>query len=193
MKKLLIILAVIFGILLIVALSIFGWVRNTYNSMVTMDEQINGAWAQVENVLQRRYDLIPNLVETVKGYAEHEEGVLTAVTEARSRVGGAGVPSERMAAEGELSNALSRLMVVVENYPQLKANENFIRLQDELAGTENRIAVARGRYNSAVQAYNAYIRQFPASMIAGMFNFEHRNFFEAPEAAQTAPQVNFQD
>jgi LemA protein len=192
MKKILIILAVIFGILLIVALSIFGWVKNNYNAMVTMDEQINGAWAQVENVLQRRFDLIPNLVETVKGYAAHESQVLTDITEARSRVGGAGVPSDRMAAEGELSGALSRLMVVVENYPQLKANENFIRLQDELAGTENRIAVERGRYNTVVQNYNAFIRRFPASAIAGMFNFERRDFFEAPEAAQTAPQVNFQ-
>jgi len=131
-------------------------------------------------------------VETVKGYAAHESQVLTDITEARSRVGGAGVPSDRMAAEGELSGALSRLMVVVENYPQLKANENFIRLQDELAGTENRIAVERGRYNTVVQNYNAFIRRFPASAIAGMFNFERRDFFEAPEAAQTAPQVNFQ-
>ncbi|MFC1649965.1 LemA family protein [Candidatus Latescibacterota bacterium] len=192
MKKILIILAVIFGILLIVAFSIFGWVKNNYNAMVTMDEEINGAWAQVENVLQRRYDLIPNLVETVKGYAAHESQVLTDITEARSRVGGAGVPADRMAAEGELSSALSRLMMVVENYPQLKANENFIRLQDELAGTENRIAVERGRYNTVVQNYNAYIRRFPASAIAGMFNFARREFFEAPEAAQTAPQVNFQ-
>lgn len=192
MKKILIILAVILGILLIVALSIFGWVKNNYNAMVTMDEEVNGAWAQVENVLQRRYDLIPNLVQTVKGYAAHESDVLTEITEARSRVGGAGVPADRMQAEGELSGALSRLMMVVENYPQLKANENFIRLQDELSGTENRIAVERGRYNTVVQNYNAFIRRFPASAIAGMFNFGRREFFEAPEAAQTAPEVNFQ-
>jgi LemA protein len=191
MKKALIILAVIFGILIIIALSIAGWVKNTYNEMVTMDENINGAWAQVENVLQRRYDLIPNLVETVKGYASHEKEVLTQITEARSRVGSAGAPAERMQAEGELSNALSRLMVVVENYPQLKANENFIRLQDELAGTENRISVERGRYNDTVKIYNAYVRRFPASLIAGMFSFERHEFFEAPEAAQTAPQVKF--
>ena len=191
MKKALIILAVIFGILLIIAFSIAGFVKNTYNAMVTMDENINGAWAQVENVLQRRYDLIPNLVETVKGYAAHESEVLIQITEARSRVGGAGVPAERMQAEGELSSALSRLMMVVENYPQLKANENFIRLQDELAGTENRIAVERGRYNDTVKIYNAYIRRFPASALAGMFNFERHEFFEAPEAAQTVPQVKF--
>ena len=191
MKKAIIILAVILGILLIIVFSIAGFVKNNYNAMVTMDEEINGAWAQVENVLQRRYDLIPNLIETVKGYAAHESEVLTQITEARSRVGGAGVPAARMQAEGELSNALSRLMVVVENYPQLKANENFIRLQDELAGTENRIAVQRGRYNDTVKLYNAYIRRFPASMLAGMFNFGKREFFEAPEAAQTAPQVKF--
>ncbi len=191
MKKAIIILAVILGILLIIVFSIAGFVKKNYNAMVTMDEEINGAWAQVENVLQRRYDLIPNLIETVKGYASHESEVLTQITEARSRVGGAGVPAARMQAEGELSNALSRLMVVVENYPQLKANENFIRLQDELAGTENRIAVQRGRYNDTVKLYNAYIRRFPASMLAGMFNFGKREFFEAPEAAQTAPQVKF--
>lgn len=191
MKKVLIILAVIVGVLLIAALSIFGWVRGTYNTMVTMDEQVNGGWAQVENVLQRRYDLIPNLVETVKGYASHEEAVFTQVTEARAQVGGAGSPSERMEAEGGLSQALSRLLLVVENYPQLKANQNFINLQTELAGTENRIAVERMRYNESVQAYNQYIRQFPQQIFAGMFGFERRDFFEAPEAAQQAPQVSF--
>lgn len=191
MKKVFLILAVIFGILLLIALSVFGFVKNTYNSMVTMDENVNGAWAQVENVLQRRYDLIPNLVNTVKGYASHEEEVFTRVTEARSKVAGAGSPAARMEAEGELSSALSRLMVVVENYPQLKANQNFVMLQDQLEGTENRIAVERGRYNEAVRAYNTYIRQFPATMIAGMFGFEKHEFFEAPEAAQTAPKVEF--
>ena len=132
MRKVLVILAVIFGILLLIAFGIMGWAKNTYNAMVTMDEGINGAWAQVENVLQRRYDLIPNLVETVRGYASHESEVFTRVTEARSKVAGAGTPAARMEAEGELSSALSRLMVVVENYPQLKANQNFIMLQDQL-------------------------------------------------------------
>ena len=191
MKKILIILAVIFGILLIVALSVFGFVKNSYNAMVTMDEGVNGSWAQVENVLQRRFDLIPNLVETVRGYASHEEDVFTQVTEARAKVGGAGSPGSRMEAEGELSGALSRLLLVVENYPQLKANQNFVMLQDQLEGTENRIAVERGRYNETVRMYNTYIRQFPAKMLAGMFGFEKRDFFEAPEAAQTAPQVKF--
>ena len=162
MKKILIILAIVLGIILVIALGIAGWVKNSYNAMVVMDENVNGAWAQVENVLQRRYDLIPNLVATVKGYASHEEGVLTQVTEARSRVGGAGSPAARMEAEGELSGALSRLMVVVENYPDLKANQNFVMLQDQLEGTENRIAVERGRYNDAVKLYNQFIRSFPA-------------------------------
>ncbi len=192
MKKVLIVLAVIFGILLIISFGIMGWVKTTYNAMVTMDEGVNGAWAQVENVLQRRYDLIPNLVETVRGYASHESDVFTRVTEARSKVAGAGgAPAARMEAEGELSSPLSRLMVVVENYPQLKANQNFIMLQDQLEGTENRIAVERGRYNNTVRDYNQYIRRFPASIFAGMFNFNRREFFEAPEAAETAPQVKF--
>ncbi len=192
MKKVLIILAVIFGIFLIIAFGIFGWVKNTYNMIVTMDEEINGAWAQVENVFQRRYDLIPNLVETVRGYASHESEVFIKVTEARSKVAGAGSPGARIQAEGELSSALSRLMVVVENYPQLKANQNFVMLQDQLESTENRIAVERGRYNNTVKIYNQLIRRYPASLLAGMFNFDRREFFEAPEAAQTAPQVKFE-
>jgi len=192
MKKILIILAVILGILLIVAFSIFGYVKNTYNSLVTMEEGVNGAWAQVENVLQRRFDLIPNLVATVKGYASHESDVLTEVTEARSKVGGAGNAGQRMQAEGELSGALSRLMVVVENYPQLKANQNFVMLQDQLEGTENRIAVERKRYNDSVQIFNTSLRRFPQSSIAGMFNFERREFFEASEGAENAPKVSFE-
>ena len=192
MKKVLIILAIIFGVLLLIVFSIAGWVKTTYNTMVTMDVEINGSWAQVENVLQRRYDLIPNLVETVKGYASHESEVFTRVTEARASVGGAGTPNERMAAEGELSSALSRLLMVVENYPQLKANQNFIMLQDQLEGTENRIAVERGRYNDAVKLYNQFIRKFPQALIAGMFTFEQGEFFEAPEAAQQVPRVSFE-
>ena len=156
-----------------------------------MDEEVNGTWGQLENVLQRRFDLIPNLVETVKGYASHENEVLTQVTEARSKVGGAGTPAQRMEAEGELSSALSRLMVVVENYPQLKANQNFIMLQDQLEGTENRIAVERGRYITAVKAFNQYIRKFPTNMIANAFNFTVKETFEAAEGAQTAPKVKF--
>ncbi|MBN1290889.1 MAG: LemA family protein [Candidatus Latescibacteria bacterium] len=191
MKKFLIVFAVIFVILLIVAFSVFSWIKGTYNNIVTMDEEIKGTWGQLENVLQRRFDLIPNLVATVKGYASHENEVLTQVTEARAKVGGAGTPSARMEAEGELSSALSRLMVVVENYPNLKANQNFIMLQDQLEGTENRIAVERGRYITAVKAYNQFIRKFPANMIANAFNFTVKDTFEASDGAQTAPEVKF--
>lgn len=191
MKKSLIIVAVILGVILIFALSTAAWLRTTYNHMVVIQEQVNSSWAQVQTVLQRRYDLIPNLVETVKGYASHEERVLTAVTEARAKVGGAATPGDRMKAEGDLSNALSRLMVVVEAYPNLKANQNFIALQDQLEGTENRIAVERQRYNETVRGYNQYIRQFPQNLIAGMFGFERKPFFEAPGAAQEAPKVQF--
>ena len=191
MKKFLIALAIFFGILLIVAFSIFSWVKGTYNTIVTMDEEVNGSWAQLENVLQRRFDLIPNLVETVKGYASHEREVLTQVTEARAKVGGAGTPAARMEAEGELSSALSRLMVVVENYPDLKANQNFLALQDQLEGTENRIAVERGRYITAVKTFNQFIRRFPTNFIAGSFGFQTRESFEAAEGAQTAPKVKF--
>ncbi|MBU0518882.1 LemA family protein [bacterium] len=193
MKKGTIILLVILGILIIGAFSIYGFVKGTYNNLVTADEGVQGAWAQVENVLQRRYDLIPNLVETVKGYAAHEKEVFIQVTEARAKVGGAGSVGEKMGAENELGSALSRLLLVVENYPQLKANENFIRLQDELAGTENRIAVERRRYNDVVRAYNIMIRQFPGNVIANIFGFEKAEFFEAPEAAQEAPQVDFSE
>jgi len=191
MKKGLVILGVIFAIILIIAIGIFSWVRGTYNTVVTMDEEVNAAWAQLENVLQRRYDLIPNLVETVKGYASHESEVLTRVTEARARVGGAGTPAARMEAEGELTSALSRLMVVVENYPNLKANENFLSLQVQLEGTENRISVERGRYIAAVRSFNQYLRQFPTNILSGMFNFKPRETFEAAEGAREAPKVKF--
>ncbi|MFA6472006.1 MAG: LemA family protein [Candidatus Latescibacterota bacterium] len=191
MKKGLLIAAVIIGVIILLALITAGWLRTTYNSMVVMQEQVNSSWAQVQTVLQRRFDLIPNLVETVKGYAAHEEGVLTAVTEARAKVGGAANPGDRMKAEGDLSSALSRLMVVVEAYPNLKANQNFMALQDQLEGTENRIAVERQRYNDTVRGYNQYIRQFPQNLITGMFGFERKPFFEAPGAAQEAPKVQF--
>ncbi|HDH57274.1 MAG TPA: LemA family protein [Bacteroidetes bacterium] len=191
MKKGTIILLVILGIILIGALSIYGFVKGTYNSLVASDEGVKAAWAQVENQLQRRYDLIPNLVETVKGYAAHEKEVFIQVTEARAKVGGAGTVGEKISAENELSSALSRLLLVVENYPDLKANQNFIRLQDELAGTENRIAVERRRYNEAVRAYNVLIRTFPRNIIANMFGFQKADFFEAPAGAAAAPKVEF--
>jgi len=192
MKKFLIGLGIFLVIVLIIAFSIFSWVRGTYNNLVALDEQVNGAWAQLENVLQRRMDLIPNLVATVKGYASHEEEVLTKVTEARAKVGGAGTPNERLQAEGELSSALSRLMVVVENYPDLKANQNFLSLQDQLEGTENRIAVERGRFIESVRMYNQTVRTFPTTVIAGMLGFSQRETFSAQEGAQTAPKVNFE-
>ncbi len=175
----------------VIAVSLYGFVKGTYNDFVTLDEKVKSSWAQVENQLQRRYDLIPNLVETVKGYAKQEKDVFIEVTNARSKVGGAGTIPDKIQANNELSSALSRLLVVVENYPELKSNQNFLKLQDELAGTENRIAVERRRYNEAVQAYNVKIRSFPANLLAGIFGFGPAAFFEAPAAARTAPQVKF--
>ncbi len=187
LKTLLIVAAILVLIILVPIL----YLKGTYNSLVTMDEGVKGAWAQVENQLQRRYDLIPNLVETVKGYAAHEKDVFVKVTEARSKVGGAGSIPDKIAANNQLSAALSRLLVVVERYPELKANTNFIRLQDELAGTENRIAVERRRFNETVKAYNIKIRRFPTNIIAGMFGFEKATFFEVPKERQEAPKVKF--
>ena len=191
MKRGMIVLLIVVGVVLLGVLSIYGLIKGSYNTMVTRDEGIKAAWAQVENQLQRRYDLIPNLVETVKGYASHEREVFLKVTEARAKVGGSATIREKMGAENELSSALSRLLLVVENYPQLKADQNFIRLQDELAGTENRIAVERRRYNLAVQAYNVILRTFPQNIIANFFGFERAEFFEAPGEAKAVPKVEF--
>ena len=179
------------GVILLLAISLYGFFKGTYNRFVSMDEAVKSSWAQVENQLQRRYDLIPNLVETVKGYAKQEKEVLIEVTNARARVGGAANVPDKIAANNELSGALSRLLVVVERYPDLKSNQNFIRLQDELAGTENRIAVERMRYNDMVKSYNVAIRSFPANLLADMFGFQKAAFFEAPAAAKTSPQVKF--
>ena len=178
-------------IILVVFGALYSYVKGTYNRFVTLDEGVKSSWAQVENQLQRRYDLIPNLVETVKGYAKQEREVLIEVTNARAKVGGAANVSDKIAANNELSSALSRLLVVVERYPDLKSNQNFMRLQDELAGTENRISVERRRYNDTVRTYNIAIRSFPANLLAGMFGFEKAPFFEAPAAAKAAPQVKF--
>ena len=156
-----------------------------------LDEGVKAAWAQVENQLQRRYDLIPNYVETVKGFAKQEQDVFIKVTEARSKVGGAGSIPDKIKANNELSSVLSRLLVVVERYPELKSDQNFLRLQDELAGTENRIAVERRRYNETVKTYNIKVRSFPTNILAGMFGFEKAAFFEVPEAAQEVPKVEF--
>jgi LemA protein len=182
---------IVIGIVILVIAVPLLFLRGTYNTLVAMDEGVNGAWAQVENQLQRRYDLIPNYVETVKGYAAHEKEVFLKVTEARSKVGRAGPISEKIAANNELSSALARLLVVVERYPDLKANTNFIRLQDELAGTENRIAVERRRFNEMVRVFNTKIRSFPTNLFAGMLGFEKATFFEVPDERQEAPKVKF--
>jgi LemA protein len=179
------------GVLLVVLFMLYSLFQGKYNTFVSLDEAVKSAWSQVENQLQRRYDLIPNLVETVKGYAKQEKDVLIEVTNARAKVGGAGKIPDKIAANNELSGALSRLLVVVEKYPDLKSNQNFLRLQDELAGTENRIAVERRRYNEAVQIYNVAVRSFPGNMLAGFFGFGKAAFFEAPAAAKAAPQVKF--
>lgn len=182
---------IVLAVLVLIVLASYSFLKGTYNAFVTLDEAVKAAWAQVDNQLQRRYDLIPNLVETVKGFAAQEQQVFIEVTKARAQAGGARTVPEKIEANNELTSALSRLLLVVERYPELKSNENFLRLQDELAGTENRIAVERRRYNEAVRAYNVKIRSFPANLLAGLFGFEKQAFFEVPEAAKAAPQVRF--
>ena len=164
---------------------------SSYNNLVTMEEDVTGKWSQVDNQLQRRLDLIPNLVSTVKGYAAHEEKVFTEVTRAREKMIGAGTVADKAEANSELDGALSRLLAIVENYPTLKADSNFRQLADELAGTENRIATARMDYNNAVQAYNTKIRKLPTVIFAGMLGFDKKDYFEAHEGADVAPQVDF--
>jgi len=178
-------------ILLVAIIVVVAIVASGYNSLVQMSESINGNWSQIENQLQRRADLIPNLVETVKGYAAHESEVFAQVTEARSKLIGAGSVAETSEADQAMTSALSRLLAIAEAYPQLKADANFRALQDELAGTENRIATARMDYNKAVQAYNAKIRTFPTVIYAGAFGFEARDYFEADEGVEKTPEVNF--
>ena len=163
----------------------------SYNTFVRQDETIKAQWAQVENQLQRRNDLIPNLVETTKGFAQQERDVFQAIADSRAKLAGARTPEEKMAAANEQTSALARLLVVVENYPILKSDATFARLMDELAGTENRIAVERMRYNEAVQAYNTARRSFPANITAGIFGFKEAQLFAAPEAAKVAPKVDF--
>ena len=190
-------------VLIVIALILVGgfvWVKNTYNGMVKADEGVSAAWAQVENVYQRRADLIPNLVATVKGYAAHESETLESVIAARSRATQVTVdPSELSEediaefnkAQGELSSALGRLLMITENYPDLKANENFRDLQAQPEGTENRITTERMKYNETARAYNTKVRSFPANIVASMFDFEKKGYFEAQEGAETAPKVEF--
>lgn len=183
---------VILIVLLVVAFVVGSAYISRRNQMVIMRESVNAAWSQVDVVLQRRADLIPNLVETVKGYAIQEQKVFGDIAAARAALIGAKTPTDKIAANGQLDSALGRLLVIVENYPQLKSNENFMRLQDELAGTENRIAVERRRYNDAVQAYNTYIALFPNNLVAGFAGFARNDaYFKTEEGARQAPKVNF--
>jgi LemA protein len=183
---------IVLGVIVLVALLFGGSLMSTRNELVAERESIKGAWSQVDVVLQRRADLIPNLVETVKGFAKHEEEAINAVANARAAMMGAKTPAERIAANTQLDGALGRLFVVVENYPNLKANENFIRLQDELAGTENRIAVERRKYNEVVQKYNTDIELFPKNIAASMFGFQREDaYFKADTGAKEVPKVKF--
>jgi LemA protein len=196
MKKSTITLLVVAGILV----ALIGWIIGAYNGLVTLDEETNGKWAQVESAYQRRADLIPNLVNTVKGYADFEQETLTGVIEARSKATGITVDADNLspeaianfqAAQSKLSGALSRLMVTVERYPDLKANQNFLGLQSQLEGTENRIKIERDRFNMSVKDFNATIRKFPKTIIASSFGFEKKGYFEADAGSEKAPEVKF--
>jgi LemA protein len=180
------------AVLVIIVLIVFGQYVAVKNTLVSKNEGVKAAWSQVDIVLQRRADLIPNLVETVKGYAQQEQTVFGDIAKARSTLLSAGTPQEKIAANQQLDGALGRLLLIVENYPQLKSNENFLRLQDELAGTENRIAVERKRYNDALQDYNTYVQQFPNSFFANIAGFKpNEAYFAATEGSREAPKVNF--
>jgi LemA protein len=179
-------------VVVLIALVLFGQYVSVRNTLVAKNEAVKASWSQVDIVLQRRADLIPNLVETVKGYAQQEQTVFGDIAKARSALLSAGNPQEKIAANGQLDGALGRLLLIVENYPQLKSNENFLRLQDELAGTENRIAVERKRYNDTLQDYNTYIRMFPHNVFAGWAGFKPNDaYFAASEGSRQTPKVNF--
>ncbi len=181
---------IVVGIVILLAL----WVGGTYNRLVSLSGSVDGQWANVQSQYQRRMDLIPNLVNTVKGYAKHEEGLFTKITELRSQwqanVNKGDIPAQQ-GTIASMETAFARLLVVVENYPQLKANQNFLALQDELAGTENRIAVERQRYNDAVKNYNIRIKKVPTNIVANLFDFEQKQFFEAEAGAENTPKVEF--
>jgi len=179
-------------VIVLIALVVFGQYVGVRNTLVTKNEAVKSAWSQVDVVLQRRADLIPNLVETVKGYAQQEQTVFAEIAKARSALLSAGTPAQKIAANGQLDGALGRLLALSENYPQLKSNENFQRLQDELAGTENRIAVERKRYNDTLQDYNTYVQHFPNSFYAGFAGFKPNDaYFKASEGSREVPKVNF--
>jgi LemA protein len=201
MKKNTIILLSVLGGIVLIAILLVGWVTGIYNSLVKTDEGVNQAWAQVQNQYQRRVDLIPNLVEVVKGYAAHEREVFEKVAEARASVGKLQVTPEILnnpqlfqkfqEAQSNMGSWLSRLLAVAENYPQLKANENFLQLQSQLEGTENRIAVERMKFNQIVQEYNVKVRTFPTSVLAGMFGFAQKQYFQSEPGAEKVPKVKF--
>jgi len=201
MKKGLLIGLSIGGAILLGIILLIMWGTRSYNNLVTMNEEVNKSWSLVENQYQRRMDLIPNLVNTVKGYANFEKQVLTDVTNARASASSMKVTPEVLndpqafqkfqQMQGQLSGALSRLLVTVENYPELKANENFLQLQAQLEGTENRIAVERRKFNESVQTYNTLIKKFPTAIFAGIFNFKDKQYFEAVSGAENAPKVEF--
>ena len=191
---------VIIGVILVTAFIIYRFFAGSYNNMVNYDETVITAWSNVENVYQRRADLIPNLVSTVKGYAAHEKETLTEVVEARAKATSINIDAGNLnaatmqqfqQAQAGLSSALSKLMVVVERYPDLKANQNFLELQAQLEGTENRIAVERRKFNGSVKVYNTYIRSFPKNMVAGIYGFERKVQFKADEGAEKVPEVKF--
>ncbi len=188
MKRGLIILIVVILLVAVLAGSLIG----SYNGLVGMREEVNTSFGNIDTQLQRRADLIPNLVSTVKGFAAQEQSVIDSVTDARAKLAGAKTVGEKASADGELTGALSRLLVVVENYPELKSNQNFIQLSDELAGTENRIAVSRKDYNDTVKSYNTKIKRFPTMIIASMFGFDQAEYFEAADGAAEVPQVSFE-
>ncbi len=190
-KQMKVVLPIIGVILFVIFLSI-SWYISTYNKLITMDVNVTEKWAQVENQMQRRYDLIPNLINTVKGYAKHEKEVFENIAASRAKLAGAGSVKDKMQAAQGMEGALSRLLMVVENYPDLKANANFTRLMDELAGAENRLTVERQRYNQAIKEYNLTIRKFPSSIIANQLGYEKKDMFQMAAEAKTAPKVNFE-
>jgi LemA protein len=179
------------GIIVLLVVIVGGMLMSSYNNFVALEENVDQSYAQIENQLQRRLDLIPNLVNTVKGYAAHEKEVIASISDARARLAGARTVEEEATANAELSGALSRLLVVVENYPNLKADQQFTQLMDELSGTENRISVARKDYNDQVAVYNKKVKQFPGALIAGMTGFDEKPYFKAAAGATEAPEVDF--